>query len=459
MRGRSKVAVLGGGGLRTPLLIYGLAHARAAIAVRELALYDVDARRAALMAGLGAEIVGSSGIRITTTQSLAEAVRDASFVLSSIRVGGMAARARDERIAIEHGFAGQETTGPGGLAMALRTIPIALAHAQCIERHAPDAWLINFTNPAGLISQALMSHTNLRVIGICDTPSELFHRIAWSLGEPYEQLEFQYFGLNHLGWVRAVKRNSEDLMPRLLADDAALGKLYPADLFDHALIRTIGMIPTEYVFFYYSQKKAHGNQQAAGASRGEEILRLNTGLVTGLAADLAAGKPYEALERYKGYLNQRNASYMRLEGAAESALAQGAHHWNPFEGETGYHRIAIDLMKALSSDEPKSIVVNVRNDRTMEDLAPEDVIEAPSLVDRSGAKPVPAGRLPDAARGLVTAVKQYERLAIRAAVEKSFDLARLALLENPIVGDWERSGEVLEALVASDEPHLGYLRR
>ena len=336
--------------------------------------------------------------------------------------------------------------------------PQDLGIVRAMHRGAPDAWLISFTNPAGLISQALMSHSHLRVIGICDTPSELFHRIAWSLGEPYDRLEFQYVGLNHLGWVRGVTKDGEDLMPRLLGDEAALARLYPADLFEPGLIRTLGLVPTEYLFFYYSQRKAHRNQQAAGASRGEEILRLNTSLMTGLAADMAAGKPLEALERYKRYLNQRNASYMRLEGNAESAFAKGPPNWNPFEGETGYHRIAIEVMKALTSSEPQRIVVNVRNGDAIEDLAPEDVIEAPSLVDDSGARPLPIGRLPETSRGLVVAVKQYERQAIRAAVEHSFDLARLALLSNPIVSDWDAAGELLEALVESDPQHLGYLR-
>jgi 6-phospho-beta-glucosidase len=248
------------------------------------------------------------------------------------------------------------------------------------------------------------------------------------------------------------------LIGQLLTDEAALARLYPADLFDPQLIRTLGLVPTEYLFFYYSQQKAYQNQKAAGASRGEEILRLNTSLMTGLAADIAAGKTIEAIERYKHYLNQRNASYMRLEGNAESAFSQGVHDWNPFEGETGYHRIAIDVMAALACREPRPIVVNVHNGPTIEDLAPDDVIEASSLVDCYGARPWPIGRLPESVRGLVVAVKQYERLAIRAAVEKSFDLARLALLANPIVNDWDAASEMLRALVESDERNLGYLK-
>jgi 6-phospho-beta-glucosidase len=457
MSGSKKVALIGGGGLRTPLLIYGLAEARAVLDVGEVALYDIDPHRAKMMAQLGEEIASETGMRITASSKLAEAVQGSDFVLSSIRVGGMAARAQDERIAMEHGFAGQETTGPGGFAMALRTIPVALAHAREIEAHAPGAWLINFTNPAGLITQAIMNHTGVRVIGICDTPSELFHRIAWSLGEPFEQMEFDYLGLNHLGWVRSIRRGGEDLTARLLADSGALSRLYPADLFPPDLIRALRLIPTEYVYFYHFQRKALRNQEAAGATRGEEILRLNHNLLTGLACDLDAGKPFEALERYKRYLNQRNASYMRLEGNAESAFAQEAPDWNPFEGATGYHRIAIEVMKALTGIEPRRIVVNVRNVDAMSDLEAEDVIEAPSLVDRSGAKSAPIGRAPDPVRGLIVAVKQYERLTIRAAVEKSADLARLALLANPIVHDWDAAVDLVRELVENDERHLGYL--
>ena len=157
LKGSLDVALIGGGGVRTPLLIYGLAQS--GLAISGLRLYDVDPARARLMASLGREL---ASFPITTTERLEPAIEGADFVLSSIRVGGIAARARDERIAIEHGLAGQETTGPGGLAMALRTVPVAVAHARVVEKLAPKAWLINFTNPAGLITQAINTHTALR---------------------------------------------------------------------------------------------------------------------------------------------------------------------------------------------------------------------------------------------------------------------------------------------------------
>ncbi len=454
-----KVTVLGGGGARMPLLIHGLAEANATLGVTDLALYDADPGRAEIMAALGREIVRGLGaeIRIHVPLDAESAIEGAAFVLSSFRQGGIEARARDERIIIEHGYVGQETTGPGGLAMALRTIPVALEHARLVERLAPDAWLINFTNPAGLITQALTQHSRARVVGICDTPSELFQRIAWALAEPVEEMEFRYAGLNHLGWVENVLVRGANVTARLLSDDQTLLRLYPARLFEPEMIRALGLIPTEYLFFYYGRSRALRNQRQAGASRGEELVMLNRQLFEALAGEVARGDPQAAIRIYKDYLNARNASYLRLEAHAESALAQGAHEWDPFQGATGYHRIAIDVMAGLAA-EPRTVVVNIRNGDAIDDLEADDVVEVPARIGHDGPVPVPVGPLPETVSGLVLAVKAYERLAIRAAVERSMDQARLALLMLPIVGEWDRGAELLEALVASDPVNLGYLR-
>src|SRR4051812_39061996 len=302
-----KVAFIGGGGVRTPLVIHGLAQA--SLDIGELVLFDEAQQRAETIARLGREIVrrlnGSFDIR--TSSQIEEAAGGADFVLNSIRVGGIAGRARDERIAIEHGLAGQETTGPAGAAMALRTLPVAIAQAKAVEAVAPKAWYINFTNPAGLITQALTHNTKLKAIGICDTPIELFHRIAAAMGEPVHDMTFDYAGLNHLGWIRRVLLRGEDITDHLLSDTELLRQLYPADLFDPLLIQTLRLIPTEYLFFYYSQRKAHANQLRAGASRGEELAKMNTNLF----GQLASEEPPEALATYRDYLIQRNSSYMK----------------------------------------------------------------------------------------------------------------------------------------------------
>ncbi len=450
-----KVAIVGGGGLRTPLIIYGLAQAQADLGTTEVSLFDIDEPRLNVIARLCREILRGSGnpfeIRVTT--DLEQAASGSAFVLNSIRVGGMAARARDERIAIEHGLAGQETTGPGGAAMALRTLPVTLAHARIIEAVARDAWFINFTNPAGLITQALTQNTALKVIGICDTPSELFHSIATGLGEPQHEMTFDYAGLNHLGWVRRVSLRGEDITERILEDSGLLRHLYPAELFEPELIQTLRLIPTEYLFFYYGQRRAYENQLRAGASRGEELSRLNAALFE----ELERQNGEDGLATYTAYLMRRNSSYMKLEGQAGSTFTPLGQCHDPFATATGYHRIALQVMRGLLSDWPREIVVNIPNGDSVPDLFPDDIVEVPCTIDRDGAHPKPVGTLPESVRGLVQSVKAYERTLIHAAASGSSRVANLALLEYPIIGQWELGREILHSLCKNDSQFLAYL--
>ncbi len=449
MDSKRKITLIGGGGVRTPLLIHGLAEAASTLKVNELALYDIDGERVELMAELGREVVRQqqADFVITTHARLEDAVAGANFILHSIRVGGIAARARDERLAIEHGIAGQETTGLAGFAKALRTIPVVLEQARIIEQHAPNAWFISFTNPAGLMAQAIQQHTKLRSIGICDTPSEMFYRLAESLHEPLADVRCDYFGLNHLGWIKRVLVRGQDVTAATLNDDAVLRGLYHADLFDPAMIRALGLIPSEYLFFYYCQQRALANQRAAGASRGEEIVKLNATLFAELQQALNAERPSEALKLYRNYLQRRSGSYMKLEAEAGSALHEDVEQAeDPFAAATGYHRIALDVMLALASDQPARIVLNVRNEGAIAGLANDDVVEVPCLIDRHGPQALAMGALPVNVRGLVQAVKEYERLTIRAAIEKSEALARQALTIYPLVGEWELSRQLIAAL-------------
>jgi 6-phospho-beta-glucosidase len=451
-----KVTVIGGAGVRTPIVLYGLGQAHAALQTSEVVLYDIDAARLDVIGRLCREIVRKfdSPFHLRTSGDLKESASGATFVLNSVRVGGMRARARDERIAIENGLAGQETTGPGGAAMALRTLPVTLNQARTVESVAPDAWFINFTNPAGLITQALTQQTGLKVVGICDTPSELFHSLATCLKADQQQMQFDYAGLNHLGWIRSVKLQGRDITANILDDRDLLRHLYAADLFDPELIQTLRLIPTEYLFFYYSQRKAYQNQLRVGATRGEELSRLNTTLF----AELAKQSDAEGLSTYRAYLSRRNASYMKLETQAGSALQETESSQDPFETATGYHRIALDVMQGLCSDQPRNIVLNVRNGNSMPDLQPSDVVEIPCEVDRNGARPTHVGALPESVRGLVLSVKAYERTLIQASLQRSLRLTQLALLEYPIIGQWEVGGDVLRALCVQDPDFLGYLK-
>jgi 6-phospho-beta-glucosidase len=447
-----KVALIGGGGVRTPLVAFGVNESRRQLGIEEMVLYDPDAGRAELMCRLGNAIIARDGgdLKLRVATCAEDAIDGASFVLTAFRVGGMPAREIDERIAIKNGYPGQETTGPGGFAMGLRNAAVAIEYGRMVERLSPGAWMINFTNPAGMITQAVTHHTQARVIGICDTPTELFHRIVLALGAPPEQVHCDYLGLNHLGWVRRVLLRGEDVTSRLLADDVALRSLYQADLFDPELLRSLRLIPTEYLYFYYSRRRALANQLAAQTTRGAELRLLNEELYRTLILALAADGETRALGIYADYLNQRSGSYMQLETRAGTAFDKSTSLTeDPFRAATGYHRIALDVMNALSSEQPRRVVVNVRNHGAISDLDYEDVVETPCAISRDGVVPENCGCLPEEVRGLVMAVKAYERAAIDAATTGSVEAARKALLLYPAVGEWEPSARMLQDFVAS----------
>jgi 6-phospho-beta-glucosidase len=332
--------------------------------------------------------------------------------------------------------------------MALRTVPVALEQARLVERLSPDAWIINFTNPAGLITQAISSHTKAKVVGICDTPTELFHHIAAALGARLDEVVCDYVGLNHLGWVRGIRLRGEDVTDRVLDDDSILAKLYSAPLFDFEMIRTLRLIPTEYLFFYYCRTRALDNQRRQGSSRGREVEQLNAGLLQALGERLTANDPSGAIETYAAYLNRRSGSYMKLEAEAGSAFDKdAAFDEDPFRVASGYHRIAIDVMSALTGAKPARIVVNTRNDGALPDLPADSIIETPSWISEGSVLPEMIAPLPDPVLGLVHSVKAYERAAIEAAIGSHRATARKALLIHPAIGEWEPSDPLLRDLL------------
>jgi 6-phospho-beta-glucosidase len=444
-----KVACIGGGGVRTPLVIFGINESARQLGVDEIALYDPDLQRAQMMAALGRAVVERDGgsLRVRATAALEDAVDGAAFVLSSIRVGGIPARTSDEHTATLHGYPGQETTGPAGIAMALRTVPVAVEHARIVQRLAPKAWLINFTNPAGLITQALLHHSGTRVVGICDTPSEMLHRIASAFSAHSGEVHCDYIGLNHLGWVRKIEFRGEDVTDRVLADGAFLDKLYPVPMFDHELIRSLRLIPTEYLYFYYSRSRALANQRAHGGTRGAEITALNEELFRRLGTLLAANDGQSALAAYTDYLNTRSGSYMVLESTqGNEAKKDTGPPEDPFHAANGYHRIALDVMKALRGAQTVRLIVNVLNQGAVEGIDAADVVEVPCQIGNDTITPESCGPLPAAVRGLVLAVKEYERAAIEAAMTGSNRLARKAMLLYPAIGEWEPSEALLQGL-------------
>ncbi len=438
--------------MRAPLVVFGVNESARHLGVDEFVLYDPDMERVQIIGELCKALVEreNGNLRIRVASTVEDAVSDAAFILSSIRVGGAQARAIDEKIAIRHGYPGQETTGPAGAAMALRTIPVAIEQARIVEKLSPSGWLINFTNPAGLITQAILHHTGAKCVGICDTPTELFHRIALALHAPPQEVQCDYMGLNHLGWVYRVRLRGEDVMERILADDELLDSLYSAPLFDHEMLRALRLLPTEYLFFYYARRRALENQRHAGTTRGAEVVQLNVELMRILSSQIGSGDSSAALGTYVDYLNQRSGSYMKLEGVSVSAFDMSdIPSDDPFRAATGYHRIALDVMNGLCSNEEVRVVVNVRNSGSIAEIAANDVAEVPCAIGGNSITPEQCGSLPESVRGLVLSVKAYERAIIEAAVTKSASLAQKALLLLPTVGEWEPSGRIVSDLMKS----------
>ncbi len=427
-----KLAVIGGAGVRTPLLIHGLT--RSDVPISSVCLYDPDQARLGVIAPLAARLSG--GASVTPSASVAECVDGADFVFTSIRVGGIEGRARDEATALDHGIVGQETVGPGGFAMAMRTIPHIVNYAKEVERRAPNAWIINFTNPVGIITQAARVATGAKIIGICDTPTELFEEIAAALELPSAECYFDYFGLNHLGWVREVYHDGRPQLERLWQDPARLSSIYRAPLFDPAFLAGLRLLPTEYVYYYYRAGDAFTNVKRAGQSRGAVIQRLNAQLFQDLAQP-----GVDAAAVYDAYLAARDGGYMQIESG--SAAPRKA---SPWAAMTGYDKIALAVLRAIHFNTGAIIPLNVSNRGNLPELEDDDVVEVPCAVAGNGALPLHVGPVPAAVRELLVQVKDYERRTVRAALSGDRDAAREALARNPLVGSAALAGRLLDAL-------------
>jgi 6-phospho-beta-glucosidase len=445
-----RLTVLGGGGFRVPLVYRALLADRGKGRVTEVVLHDLDPARTAVIGQVLAEQAADfpDAPAVTATTDLDEALTGADFVFSAIRVGGPAGRVADERGAFDEGVLGQETVGAGGVAYGLRTVPVAAEIARRVRARAPGAWVINFTNPAGLVTEAMSRHLGDRVIGICDSPVGLGRRVATALGVDPASAWFDYAGLNHLGWLRAVRVGGRDLLPELLADDAALASFEEGRLFGGEWLRAIGAVPNEYLHYYYFNRDAVTAMRAAPQSRGALVLDQQRDFY----ARTAAG-PGSALEAWEATRHRRESTYM-----AENREAAGAGERESCDLDSGgYEKVALALMRAIAQDERTTLILNVRNRGALAGLDDDAVVEVPCLVDANGARPLTAAPLADHALGLVTSVKAVDRAVLEAATTGSRPAALRALAIHPLVDSVTVARRLLERYEA-DFPQLGYLR-
>jgi 6-phospho-beta-glucosidase len=418
-----KLSIIGGGGFRVPLVYQALVAGDPLI--DQVWLHDTSPDRLAVIESVLSQLPHPIPVHATTV--LDQALEGSDFVFSAIRVGGLPGRIADERAAIELGVIGQETTGPGGIAYALRTIPVALRMAARVRALAPEAYVINFTNPAGMITEAMQEVLGDRVIGICDTPSGLGTRLAGLLGVPADQVRLDYAGLNHLGWLRGAHYQDRDLVQEILADDTALSGLEEAQIMGADWLRTLGMIPNEYLYYYYCDREALAAVRAG--TRGEFLQRQQDDFYRH-----AAAQPSGALAAWRQTLSERESSYM--------AEARPAGTARPASGG-GYEYQALGLMTAIAADQPQAMILNVRNEDAVPGLPPGSVVEVPCQVDGKGPRPLPTTPPSGAELGLLQQVKAVEQLTIRSARDRDPEAAVKAIALHPLVDSVAVARELL----------------
>ena len=414
-----KIAVVGGGSTYTPELVEGFASRAARLPVDELVLLDVDSERLGIVAGLAGRILARRGWpgRLTPTTDRAAALDGADFVVIQLRVGGQAARLRDETIPPRFGCVGQETTGPGGFAKALRTVPVVLEIAEEAARRAsPGAWLINFTNPVGIVTQALLDDGH-RALGLCNVAIGFQRRFARHFGVDPDRVALEHVGLNHLSWERALRVDGVDRLPELLERDAAVVAEevgMPVEL-----IRALGAIPSYYLHYYYATADVVAEQRA-GETRAEAVMAIERELLE-LYRD-------PALDEKPALLEQRGGAY--------------------------YSEAAAQLIASLHDGAGDVQVVDVRNGGALPGLPDAAVVEIPARIDRDGAHARPLARLAPEMRGLVEHARGYEELAVQAAITGDRRTALRALLANPLVPDFRTARELLDALLEANRAQL-----
>lgn len=441
-----KLAILGGGGFRTPYVWQALLRDHGNPRVTEVALYDIDEYRLStikhILDLLAREF--DDAPRLTSTTNLDSAIQGSDYIFAAIRVGGLEARCCDEHVALNQNVLGQETTGPGGIAYAIRTIPVMMEIAKKVKQLAPEAYFINFTNPAGIITEAMQQVLGNHVLGICDTPSGLGRRVAGSLGLDHTKAQMDYVGLNHLGWMRHVTIDGKDVLPDLLNDDDKLNQMEESKVFGKDWIRELNAIPNEYLYYYYDDRDAVRRILDSPQTRGDFLLETQTAFYSkaSTAGDDAADMWWDAV-------NERSASYMAEALGGVQGHPTGHRQLELDPAHLGYAGVALGVMTAISRNDRSMMILNVRNGHTVSDMPEDAVVEVPTMVDGNGVHPLSMAEQPNLHQiGLMQQVKAVERHAIMAAMTGSRDEALKAFALHPLVESVPIAHKLLEGYSA-----------
>ena len=418
-----KATIIGAGSTYTPELIEGFTARRDTLPFREFALMDIDEKRLEVVGGLAKRQLLAAGFggEVVLTTELDRAIDGADFVFGQVRVGKMAARIKDEKIPLKYGQLGQETTGAGGFMKALRTVPVILDVAERMKRlAADDAWLVNFSNPSGIIAQAVLTETDTKMIGLCNCAINMLKQIADTIGTA--DFDYEYVGLNHLSWITSVikKGESENLVAALSAHAGQTMKNVPTIDFDPALLRAVPYIPSSYLSYFYARGQQVEKCRKAEKSRGEVCIELEEDLLAQFADPDLMRKP-AGLEKRGGAL---------------------------------YSTAAVSVAEAIYGDKKEAHVLAAKNDGAVPFMRDDDVVEVKCLVGADGVKALPVSVYNEYVIGQMQAIKSYERLAVRAAIDGDRDTALAALLVHPLIGDYDVAAPMLAEMLEANREYL-----
>ena len=412
-----KAAIIGAGSTYTPELIEGFIVRRESLNFRSFYLMDIDRKKLEIVGGLAKRMLESSGFTgdIVLTENLDEAIAGADYVFAQIRVGGLAARILDEKIPLKHGFLGQETTGAGGFMTALRTVPVMLDMAQRIEKLAPNAWLVNFSNPSGIVAEALLNHTNVKMIGLCNCFVNMHADLVNKLDTT--DFEYEYLGLNHLSWITSVTVKGEEMLGQIGKAAGAKMKNITGTEYDGELFNAVPAIPSPYLSYFYLRDEQFNNCLCAKKTRGEVCVAIEEELVRQYADPNLKDKP-KGLEERGGAL---------------------------------YSTAAVSVVDAIENDKNEYHVVNVKNNGAVPFMANDDVLELKCNVNGEGVFPVAVSRTDiPYIQGMMQVVKAYERLTVRAAINGSKADALAALMVHPLIGDYRKAKAMLNEMLQAN---------
>jgi len=442
------LTLLGAAGVRTPLIVREILHRQKNLRIHELRLMDINKQHLALIQAIiqSDPSPKHTSFRILFTTDLSAALKDADYVITTFRVGQMEARIIDETVAIEAGCIGQETTGAGGFAMGLRTIPVLRNIIQIMNKVCPNAWLINFANPSGMLTEAIRNHLGfVKAVGICDGPSSMIQYIARSLHVPENILQGHYFGLNHLGWFSSIELLGKDIQPELLKKLSQKPEASPLSV-SLDIVLQMGLIPNEYLSYYYHRSRLAQAQQRSALTRGQEVLQMNTAFFTEIDR-LVTSENYSLLtSTYQQYTQHRNQAHQRTGSSDDKSI------------DNGYAELALNLLEALEGNKRTSLILNIQNDGAIPEMQSTDIVEISTQIIDGGLIPEKMQNIPRHCLALMQQVKSFEKLTIEAALEGSYGKALLALTIHPLVGDHDLARRILDAYIQRHGSYFPPLR-